>query len=169
MLVSVDGLAGKELIAAAKRLLRSKGRPDTAFSSWDASGIFFEIQDLPGDDDSPSARTLLLLYAADLRFRLRWEIGPAIELGHTVVAAPYVETAIAFGRIHRVSRRWMKELFRFAPPAKEAYWVNVESPGRARTTSGFIEFCRRALPAGFDESFMQHFNTLEKRGKCRGL
>ena len=30
---------------------------------------------------SPSSRTLLLLYAADLAFRLRWEIGPALDEG----------------------------------------------------------------------------------------
>ena len=47
---------------------------------------------------APSARTLLLLYAADLAFRLRWEIRPALAAGRTVVAAPYVDTAVAFGR-----------------------------------------------------------------------
>ena len=47
---------------------------------------------------APSARTLLLLYAADLAFRLRWQIRPALAEGRTVVAAPYVDTAVAFGR-----------------------------------------------------------------------
>ena len=47
---------------------------------------------------APSARTLLLLYAADLAFRLRWQIRPALAEGRTVVAAPYVDTAMAFGR-----------------------------------------------------------------------
>ena len=43
-------------------------------------------------------RTLLLLYAADLAFRLRWEIRPALAEGHTVIAAPYLDTAFAFSR-----------------------------------------------------------------------
>ena len=30
-------------------------------------------------------------------FRLRWEIRPVLEAGGVVIAAPYVETAVAFG------------------------------------------------------------------------
>ena len=35
-------------------------------------------------------QTLVLLYASDLLFRLRWEIRPALAEGRTVVVAPYV-------------------------------------------------------------------------------
>ena len=42
-------------------------------------------------------RTLALVYAADLAFRLRWEIRPVLDAGGVVVASPYVETAVAFG------------------------------------------------------------------------
>ena len=51
-----------------------------------------------------SPRTLLLLYAADLAFRLRWEIRPALDAGQTVIAAPYLDTAFAFGRACGLSR-----------------------------------------------------------------
>ena len=54
---------------------------------------------------NPLLGRLLLLYAADLAFRLRWEIRPALAEGYTVVAAPYVETAVAFGEIGRASCR----------------------------------------------------------------
>jgi thymidylate kinase len=56
-----------------------------------AASIFFELHGLEsGEHMSP--RTLILLYAADLHFRLRWQILPALDEGQTVVAAPYVET-----------------------------------------------------------------------------
>src|SRR4026208_607986 len=54
---------------------------------WAASGVF---QDLAVADDgagAPSPRTLLLLYAADLAFRLRWEIKAAMAGGQTGGAA----------------------------------------------------------------------------------
>ena len=105
---------------------QSSGRGRGGVSHWDASGIF---QDLCVADDAagaPSARTLLLLYAADLAFRLRWEIRPALAAGRTVVAAPYVDTAVAFGRAAGVPAGWLTNLFRFAPPAAERHFVAAD-------------------------------------------
>src|SRR4029077_14879611 len=75
---------------------------------------------------APSARTLLLLYADDLAFRLRWEIRPALAAGTTVVAGGSVDTAMAFGRAAGVPVGWLTNLFRFAPPAAERHFVTAE-------------------------------------------
>lgn len=168
MLISIDGLAGSELVPAAKRLLSSKHPDNAGFSSWDASGIFFELHGL-AVEEKPSARTLLLLYAADLRFRLRWQILPALQAGQIVVAAPYVETAIVFGLVRGLPRKWVKELFRFAPSAGEAFWIDVAPTRKAKPTSGFIEFCSDTLPPDFPRKFGKHFGALERRGKCRAF
>jgi hypothetical protein len=81
---------------------------------------------------------LLLLYAADLAFRLRWEIRPALAKGRIVIAAPYIETAVAFGRAAGVPGGWVRNLFAFAPPAVESRRVDAAS---ARTyAQGFVEF-----------------------------
>ena len=93
---------------------------------------------------APSARTLLLLYAADLAFRLRWEIRPALAEGRTVVAAPYVDTAMAFGRAAGVPVGWLTNLFRFAPPAAERRFVTATARRRRRAT-GLWDF---GVPAG---------------------
>ena len=95
----------------------------------------------------PSARTLLLLYAADLAFRLRWQIRPALAEGRTVVAAPYVDTAMAFGRAAGLQAGWLTNLFSFAPRAAERHFVHVH-PREAHATGakgGFVGFaCDRA-------------------------
>jgi len=124
-LIAVDG-SGARVAAAAKHLARGLRGADMpgAVSGWDSSGIFFELR--AGGDariPGPSARTLTLLYAADLAFRLRWQIRPALEEGRTVVAAPYVETAKAFGIAAGLPRRWLDELFRFAP--RPHVWYHV--------------------------------------------
>jgi hypothetical protein len=118
-------------------------------SVWDASGVFDEL--LIADDAAgrPSARTLLLLYAADLSFRLRWEITPTLAEGRIVVAAPYVDTAVAFGRAAGLSPAWLSNLFQFAPrPGTRVVEKTAPKPGSKG--KGFVEFGSReiVLPRG---------------------
>jgi len=111
-LVAVDGVEAPALLAAAKAALAASTPREPAarggISRWDASGIFQDLEVAEEEAGAASARTLLLLYAADLAFRLRWQIKPALAEGRTVVAAPYVETAVAFGRASTLSR-WVTD------------------------------------------------------------
>jgi dTMP kinase len=135
-LIAVDGVDAASVVAAARERLADVPRPLRAgVSQWDASGVFDELAVAGPDAGAPSARTLLLLYAADLAFRLRWEIRPALAEGHVVAAAPYVATAIAFGRAAQLPAAWLKELFRFAPRPSE-----TRHAGGSTARSGFIGF-----------------------------
>jgi hypothetical protein len=140
-LIAVEGTDAGAVLAVAKRVLGSPAQG--GISHWDASGVF---QDLAVADDAagaPSPRTLLLLYAADLAFRLRWEIKPALAEGYTVVAAPYVETAVAFGRASGIPAGWLANLFRFAPRATEQRFVH-RAPANGKNIDGFVRFgCAR--------------------------
>ena len=60
-------------------------RPPSSFRSRRADAV----------SPRPRPRTLILLYAADLAFRLRWQIRPVLEEGTHVIAAPYLETVVA--------------------------------------------------------------------------
>ena len=137
-LIAVDGANGRELLATARRLAR-KGRDIKGVSEWDASGLFEQLLVATEGDLDP--RTLLLLYAADLAFRLRWEIEPALAEGQHVVAAPYIDTAIAFGRASGLPQKWLTNLFRFARRPSERHVVKTK-PGRKRAMDGFVEFSR---------------------------
>jgi hypothetical protein len=138
VLIAVDGVNGTAVLGRASRVLATARRRG-GVSRWDASGLF---EQLMVDDVSarPSARTLLLLYAADLAFRLRWEIEPKLAEGKTVVAAPYIDTAIAFGRAAGLRDGWLKSLFMFASPPWERRLVNNPMGRRFDTTQGFVEF-----------------------------
>jgi hypothetical protein len=138
-LIAVDGTNGRALLAAAERMAAVNG-VGKRVSRWDASGLFEQLV-MAGDDISTtSARLLLLLYAADLAFRLRWEIEPALAEGHTVVAAPYVGTAMAFGRACGLPAKWLNNLFRFARKPSERHVIGAAPAARPRGTPGFIEF-----------------------------
>ena len=70
MLIAVDGVDPSAIVAAARVALGSPSRG--GISKWDASGVFQELAVADEAAGAPSPRTLLLLYAADLAFRLRW-------------------------------------------------------------------------------------------------
>jgi len=80
-LISLEGSGGRSMAMAAKVLERNlrQQKIATAICTWDASDIFFQIaqgaRGLPG----PPPQTLILLYASDLAFRLRWQIRPALD------------------------------------------------------------------------------------------
>jgi thymidylate kinase len=147
-LVAIDGIEQSALRAAAREAVHEIGTAHAGVSYWDASGVFHELALVEG---AASPRTLLLLYAADLAFRVRWEIAPALAEGRTVVAAPYVATATAFGRAVGLPAAWLANLLQFAPRHVEARIVEPDhaSPGRA---SGFVRVAyeRWAVHAGID-------------------
>lgn len=145
-LIAVDGVDGAAVLADARAALGTSARG--GISRWDASGVFQELAVADETAGSPSARTLLLLYAADLAFRLRWQIRPALAEGRTVVAAPYVETAMAFGRAAGLEAAWLSNLFRFAPRARRRRFVHPPRPRAKAVKDGFVGFSCERLAAG---------------------
>ena len=137
-LIAVDGVDAVAVLAEARAALGSPSRG--GISRWDASGVFQELAVGDAEAGLPSARTLLLLYAADLAFRLRWQIRPALAEGRTVVAAPYVDTAMAFGRAAGLKAGWLKNLFRFAPRARDRRFVHPRDARAAAIKDGFVGF-----------------------------
>ncbi|MCU1234193.1 MAG: hypothetical protein JWP63_2160 [Candidatus Solibacter sp.] len=179
-LIALEGSGGRPMAVATKVLARELRRPDeeTGSSAWDASDLFFQIAQgahgLPG----PSPRTLILLYASDLAFRLRWQIRPALEDGVTVIAAPYLETVIGFGRAAGLPTVWLREVFEFAPAADECYRVpedGIAFDRRGTPANSFVEFSLAQLRKGpgiwdteeLRAGCLSHLKRMEARGKCR--
>jgi hypothetical protein len=144
-LIAVDGIQAAAVVAEARAALGAPSRG--GISKWDASGIFQELAVADETAGAASARTLLLLYAADLAFRLRWQIRPALADGRTVVAAPYVDTAVAFGRAAGLKPAWLTNLFRFAPRATQRRFVHT-STRASIANGGFVGFGCDHITAG---------------------
>jgi hypothetical protein len=149
-LIAVDGVRGREIARRAedvRRKMKRKSQVQAGISRWDASGAFYELRAAGKKALTLTPRSLLLLYAADLAFRLRWEITPALDAGQIVIAAPYVDTAIDFGEAAGLPRKWVAELLRFAPPADVRIGVGRSKnrkPSKPRSTDGFVEFAALA-------------------------
>ncbi|HJU42289.1 MAG TPA: hypothetical protein VJ691_05720 [Vicinamibacterales bacterium] len=165
-LIAIDGSRGKDTDRAAAALvdaLKAK-RVDCAVSRFDASGLFGELASAArkhGPSGAPSlrarvtdrqisARTLTLVYAADLAFRLRWEIRPVLDAGGVVIASPYVETAVAFGTACGLRENWIRELLRFAPKPSlraRAEERKINKGWKARLDRGYAEYSAAMLEA----------------------
>ena len=178
-LIALEGASGLDLSNVGAKLARQlvKPRQEGGVSRFDASGIFFELRKGEKNIPQPSPRTLLLLYAADLVFRLRWEIKPALEEGYVVVAAPYVDSAIAFGKAAGLPRRWLAELFSFAPKPATSYRLKEKKDignWKFKRSEGYLEFCCKTLlksspiwqPVDLREKYLLYLESLEKRGDC---
>ena len=151
-LIAVDGTRGKDTSAAAAALIDAltERHVECAISRFDASGLFGELAAPGRGDRNISARTLTLVYAADLAFRLRWEIRPVLEAGGIVIAAPYTETAVAFGAAAGLEEAWIRELLRFAPKPgyrSRAEERKIDSGWKPRLDRGYAEYCAAMLDA----------------------
>ncbi|BCS31738.1 hypothetical protein TBR22_A09420 [Luteitalea sp. TBR-22] len=127
--------------------LRARG-VDCAISRWDASGVFEDLLGGPAAAHPVSPRMLALLYAADLVFRLRWEIAPALAEGRVVIAAPYVDTAVAVGVGFGLPDTWLREVLRFAPTPDARRAARERRPRkgwRRRPDRGYAECCTTLL------------------------
>ena len=167
-------------MAVAVRQIERKFRrsdPPSGVSVWDASDIFFQMSRGPQVFPGLSPRTILLLYASDLAFRLRWQIRPALEEGSTVVAAPYLETPLAFGLAAGLTREWLDMVFQFAPRPNSCYYVSdrtVPVNRRGTPADSFLEFCfaqlrnhRGSWPIEeLRARFEERFDQLEADGQC---
>jgi hypothetical protein len=149
-LIALDGADSARLSRAGETLHEAltKRKVSVLVSRWDASGLFDDVVSAPRAQREVSARTVMLLYAADLAFRLRWQIRPAVDDGHVVIAVPYVLTAKALGTAAGLPAEWLEALFRFAPgPARTV--VLKEPKGdpfwKRRPNRGFAESCATLL------------------------
>lgn len=154
-LVAIDGSRGKDVAAAAEALaarLRDREVP-CGVSRWDASGLFTDLAAAEPGQGLVAPRVLALVYAADLAFRLRWEIRPALAAGAVVIAAPYVETAVAVGMANGLDERWLRDVLRFAIAPGERALARERKTGRGwkrKPSRGYAEFCAALLQAAPD-------------------
>ena len=181
-LIAVEGTRGRDVRDASAELWRQlrARKAHGGVSRWDASGIFNELRLGKRKHLSLSPRVLVLLYAADLVFRLRWEIRPGLEQGHVVVAAPYVETAVALGVASGLPHSWLTGLFRFAPPPDACYRARERgkaSNGKVKPLDGYGEFCGAILAvgvapatrAGLRQQMVAYLEKLESQKRCLPL
>lgn len=145
-LVAIEGVDGAALVKAARSLAEATKDERPHVSSWDASGLFGEVAVADVGSGTPSPRTLILLYAADVAFRVRQDVRPALAAGRLVIVSPWIETAMAFGRAAGIDEAWLASIFSFAPRPCSIQVAGTTSAREGHHRQGFVEFaCRQTL------------------------
>jgi hypothetical protein len=181
-LIAVDGTRGPDLEEATKDLWRHvRGHKVMGgICRWDASGIFYELRLGKRRHLTLSPRTLILLYATDLAFRVRWEVRPALAQGHIVIASPYIDTAVSFGVASGLPEAWLRQVLGFAPKPDVCYCTKEHAKSAAwkgKLLDGFGEFCGGVLetavspvdPAVLRQKMVAYLDARERAGACQRL
>ncbi len=179
-LIAIDGTRASDVEDATRDVWRHvRGlKLEGGVSRWDASGLFFELRLGKRRHLTLSPRTLILLYAADLAFRVRWEIRPALAQGRIVVAAPYVGTALAFGAAAGLPTEWVSHVLAFAPRPDLSYLAKERGRSggwKGKLADGFGEFCGGVLetavtpinPSELRRKMVAHLEARAKAGASR--
>ncbi|HZL96621.1 MAG TPA: hypothetical protein VFB99_23400, partial [Vicinamibacterales bacterium] len=101
---------------------------------------------------------------------------PVLEAGGVVVAAPYIETAVALGMTCFLDQRWLRSLMRFAPAADFrglAPERKIGRPWKRRADRGYAEYGAMMLettaPKGVSRAARRRMMTLLDRARGRSL
>jgi len=73
-------------------------------------------------------RTLDLYYATDFADRLENDILPALRAGFVVLTDRYVYSIIARSIVRGMDRKWLRDLYRFAPTPHGVFYLRVDIP-----------------------------------------
>ena len=140
-LIAVDGVNGSAMLAAARSAGRAADSGARRHQPLGRLGIFGEVVVADDAAGQPSARTLLLLYAADLAFRLRWEIRPALAeglVGRRRALRRHGDRVRPRGRDSM--RTGSTDLFGFAPRPAIRRLVTAPAARSISDRKGFVEF-----------------------------
>ncbi|MDX2151145.1 MAG: dTMP kinase [Bryobacteraceae bacterium] len=109
----IDGSGKSTQLALLSQWLRSKGFA-VAFSEWNSSPLVKETTRRGKKKEMFTPTTFSLIHATDFADRLETYIIPLLKAGAIVCADRYAYTAYARDVVRGMSRKWVRNLYRFA-------------------------------------------------------
>ena len=120
----IDGSGKSTQLTLLAQWLRAEGYP-VVFSEWNSSPIVRATTRRGKQRKILTPLTFSLIHATDFSDRVEREIVPSLKAGAIVLADRYVFTAFARDVTRGVSPRWVRSLYRFAPPPTRAFYFRV--------------------------------------------
>ena len=120
----IDGSGKSTQLTLLAQWLRSEGYP-VVFSEWNSSPIVRDTTRRGKRRKILTPLTFSLIHATDFTDRVEREIVPSLKAGAIVLADRYVFTAFARDVTRGVKPRWVRSLYRFAPPPSRAFYFRV--------------------------------------------
>src|SRR5438105_6786268 len=120
----IDGSGKSTQISLLSRWLRSRGYA-VAFSEWNSSPLVRETTRRGKKKEMFRPTTFSLIHATDFADRAERYITPLLKAGAIVCADRYAYTAFARDVARGVSRRWVRNLYRFAMHPNLSFYFRV--------------------------------------------
>ena len=120
----IDGSGKSTQISLLSHWLRSQGYA-VAFSEWNSSPLVRQATRRGKKKEMFTPTTFSLIHATDFADRMESYILPLVKSGAIVCADRYAYTAFARDVARGVSRRWVRNLYRFAIHPNLSFYFRV--------------------------------------------
>src|SRR5438270_3231436 len=120
----IDGSGKSTQISLLSHWLRSEGYA-VAFSEWNSSPLVRQTTRRGKKKEMFTPTTFSLIHATDFADRMESYILPLVKSGAIVCADRYAYTAFARDVARGVSRRWVRNLYRFAMHPNLSFYFRV--------------------------------------------
>ncbi len=120
----IDGSGKSTQLSLLSQWLRSRGF-GVVFSEWNSSPLVRDTTKRGKTKNMFTPTTFSLIHATDFADRIERQILPPLRAGSIVCADRYAFTAFARDVARGVSRRWVRNLYRFAVKPNLAFYFRV--------------------------------------------
>jgi dTMP kinase len=120
-----DGVGRSTQVDLLKRWLQVNGY-GVVETGWTRSKLVQRALDMAKAGNLLNRMTFSLLYAADFADRLENVVLPALRSGFVVLSDRYVHTAFARDHVRGADRRWIRDLFGFAPVPDLVCYLRID-------------------------------------------
>ncbi|MCE5307465.1 MAG: dTMP kinase [Acidobacteriales bacterium] len=161
----IDGSGKSTQLTLLSHWLRGKGIA-VAFSEWNSSPLVRETTRRGKKKQMFTPTTFSLIHATDFADRLERYITPMLKAGAVVCADRYAYTAFARDTVRGVSRRWVRNLYRFAVRPNLAFYFRVPldvALGRILGGRAQIKYYEAGMDLGLSRNIEESFRLFQGR------
>jgi dTMP kinase len=161
----IDGSGKSTQISLLSQWLRSQGLA-VAFSEWNSSPLVSETTRRGKKKEMFTPTTFSLIHATDFADRMERYILPLLKAGAVVCADRYAFTAFGRDVVRGVSRRWVRNLYRFAIRPNLAFYFRVPldvALGRILGGRNAIKYYEAGMDIGLSRNIEESFRLFQGR------
>jgi len=161
----IDGSGKSTQISLLSHWLRSQGYA-VAFSEWNSSPLVRRTTRRGKKKEMFTPTTFSLLHATDFADRMESYILPLVKSGAIVCADRYAYTAFARDVARGVSRRWVRNLYRFAIHPNLAFYFRVPldvALGRILGGRDALKYYEAGMDLGLARDVEESFRIFQGR------
>jgi dTMP kinase len=161
----IDGSGKSTQVSLLSRWLRSQGYA-VAFSEWNSSPLVRQTTRRGKKKEMFTPTTFSLIHATDFADRMESYIVPLVKAGAIVCADRYAHTAFARDVARGVSRRWVRNLYRFAVAPDLAFYFRVPldvALGRILGGRDALKYYEAGMDLGLARDVEESFRIFQGR------